>query len=73
MKTIRAKLDLPSFENQSVSQKKGKGKKSQITLRTQRQLKHGINQLFTSYVRDLQLHYSTDVILDLFQQDLLTC
>ena len=73
MKTIRAKLDLPSFENQSVSQKKGKGKKSQITLRTQRQLKHGINQLFTSYVRDLQLHYSTDVILDLFQQDLMTC
>ena len=72
MKLIRSKLDLPSLEH-PTQPKRGKYRKSQLTLRTQNQLKHGINQLFTSYVRDLHLHYSTDVILDLFQQDLLAC
>jgi hypothetical protein len=71
LKEVRSKIELPGVEEEGGNSQQRK--KSQLTLRTQNQMKHSLNQLFTSYVRDLHLHYSLPEILDRFRYDCMEC
>lgn len=71
LKEVRSKIELPGTDEGEI--KTHPRKKAQLTLRTQNQMKHNLNQLFTSYVRDLHVHYSMPEILTLFQRDCMEC
>lgn len=45
-------------------------RKTQITLRTKNQMQHFLDQLLTSYIRDLNHHMTHEDIVSLFKRDL---
>jgi len=63
----QAMVSLPNEGRETV--RKGNSK-TQITLRTKNQMQHFLDQLLTSYIRDLNHHMSHENILSLFKQDL---